>query len=62
MTDSLELFKNITHLQYFQQTSVILFLNKIDIFEEKLKFIPLKNAFPEYAGLFLSISQDFVQK
>jgi hypothetical protein len=25
-------------------------MNKIDIFEEKLKYIPLTKAFPEYEG------------
>lgn len=58
MTDALELFRDITHLQYFDETSIILFLNKIDIFEKKLQFVPLTRAFPEYQGRFPHESND----
>ena len=55
MHDSLELFGNITHLSYFRETSIILFLNKMDIFEEKLKYIPLTRTFAEYQGMCIYI-------
>ena len=33
-----------------QETSVILFLNKKDVLEEKLPYSPVKDYFPEYNG------------
>jgi guanine nucleotide-binding protein G(i) subunit alpha len=50
MHEALELFDEITNSEWFVNTSTILFLNKKDIFEEKLKTIPLKDFFPEYQG------------
>ena len=37
MIESLELFHQITHLRHFLRSEMILFLNKMDLFEEKLK-------------------------
>lgn len=50
MKESLELFDSICNNKWFLKTSIILFLNKRDIFEEKLKKSPLTIAFPEYRG------------
>jgi guanine nucleotide-binding protein subunit alpha len=33
-----------------QRTSIILFLNKIDLFKAKLPKVPLERYFPEYTG------------
>ena len=35
---------------FFENTSFLLFLNKRDIFEEKIKTFPLKAVFPDYKG------------
>lgn len=35
---------------WFLRTSIILFLNKIDIFKAKIPRQPLANFFPEYSG------------
>lgn len=32
------------------RTSIILFLNKIDVFKQKLPKVPLERYFPEYTG------------
>ncbi|CCD26941.1 guanine nucleotide-binding protein subunit alpha NDAI_0J00490 [Naumovozyma dairenensis CBS 421] len=48
--ESLILFENIINSRWFARTSVILFLNKIDLFAEKLKKIPLETYFPDYTG------------
>ena len=37
MVESLELFKSIVNNKFFTESSFILFLNKIDVFEEKIK-------------------------
>eukprot|EP00475_Leptophrys_vorax_P014243 TRINITY_DN2064_c0_g1_i3.p1 TRINITY_DN2064_c0_g1~~TRINITY_DN2064_c0_g1_i3.p1 ORF type:complete len:164 (-),score=51.47 TRINITY_DN2064_c0_g1_i3:212-703(-) len=50
LTEALNLFEEVISLRWFQETSVILFLNKKDLFEEKLKKIPLKNYLPDYNG------------
>jgi len=51
MKESLKLFGEICNNKYFEQTSIILFLNKLDLFKEKLaKKIDPKVAFPDYTG------------
>lgn len=51
MAESLKLFGEICNNKYFEDTSIILFLNKTDIFKAKLdKQIDPKIAFPEYNG------------
>ncbi|CCE64800.1 hypothetical protein TPHA_0I02990 [Tetrapisispora phaffii CBS 4417] len=48
--ESLVLFENIVNSRWFSRTSVVLFLNKIDLFVEKLKKVPLEKYFPDYTG------------
>jgi len=49
MHESLQLFHEVANCPYFRTTPIILFLNKIDLFREKLKQnIDLKVAFPDY--------------
>lgn len=50
MTESLRLFASIVNNDWFQDTSVILFLNKTDLFREKIERSPLTRCFPEYSG------------
>lgn len=50
MHESLTLFKEVCSCQWFANTHIILFLNKRDIFEEKIKEKDLKVCFPEYDG------------
>jgi len=50
MHESLKLFKEICNSKWFTETSVILFLNKKDLFAEKIKRIDLNVTFPEYTG------------
>jgi GTPase SAR1 family protein len=47
MTEALALFEDIVNNKYFADSSVILFLNKKDLFEEKLKRIGVKSC-PEW--------------
>ncbi|GAV53575.1 hypothetical protein ZYGR_0AK00770 [Zygosaccharomyces rouxii] len=48
--ESLVLFENVVNSRWFSRTSVVLFLNKIDLFAEKLQRVPLENYFPDYTG------------
>ncbi|XP_065168255.1 guanine nucleotide-binding protein G(o) subunit alpha isoform X3 [Atheta coriaria] len=50
MQESLKLFDSICNNKWFTDTSIILFLNKKDLFEEKIKKSPLTICFAEYAG------------
>jgi len=54
MRESEKLFGEILNCIFFQHTPFIVFFNKIDIFQEKLKFAKLENYLPEYSG-----SQDY---
>lgn len=50
LTEALNLFKDISDSEWFRQTSMILFLNKKDVFKEKIARVPLHSYFPEYNG------------
>ncbi|KAK0408374.1 hypothetical protein QR680_003914 [Steinernema hermaphroditum] len=50
MVESLRLFDSICNSRWFFETSMILFLNKKDLFEEKIKRVNITPAFPEYKG------------
>lgn len=50
LQESLALFKTITSWQWFQESSIILFLNKTDLLEEKIQHSHLASYFPEYTG------------
>lgn len=47
MHDSLELFDSVCNSPYFEKTSMILFFNKTDLFDEKIKQVPLSVCFPD---------------
>lgn len=50
MEESKALFKTIITYPWFQHSSVILFLNKKDLLEEKIMYSHLVDYFPEYDG------------
>ncbi|KAI8826749.1 heterotrimeric G protein alpha subunit [Fimicolochytrium jonesii] len=50
MAESLILFESVINSRWFLRTSIILFLNKIDLFKIKLARNPLEKYFPEYKG------------
>ncbi|KAM6503012.1 heterotrimeric G-protein alpha subunit, GPA3-like protein [Amanita muscaria] len=50
MTESLVLFESVINSRWFLRTSIILFLNKTDVFKHKLIKVPLERHFPEYTG------------
>ncbi|CAH1961370.1 unnamed protein product [Acanthoscelides obtectus] len=50
MVESMKLFDSICNSKWFVTTSIILFLNKKDLFEEKISRSPLTICFPEYTG------------
>ncbi|KAJ3219866.1 Guanine nucleotide-binding protein G(k) subunit alpha [Chytriomyces hyalinus] len=50
LQDSLTLFGTICNHPLFKKTALILFMNKIDIFKEKLKRSQISSYFPEFEG------------
>ena len=50
MRESLDLFATILQYPWFKKKSIILFLNKTDLFEEKIRFSNISDYFPDYKG------------
>eukprot|EP01126_Amoeba_proteus_P033777 TRINITY_DN3331_c0_g1_i11.p1 TRINITY_DN3331_c0_g1~~TRINITY_DN3331_c0_g1_i11.p1 ORF type:complete len:151 (+),score=25.60 TRINITY_DN3331_c0_g1_i11:236-688(+) len=50
LVESLKLWKALTSSQFFHQTPFLLFLNKSDLFREKIKTIPLREVFQDYVN------------
>jgi guanine nucleotide-binding protein subunit alpha len=50
MHEALMLFDTTCNSHWFKTTSLILLLNKIDIFEKKLPYSPISDYFPDYKG------------
>nr|XP_040032301.1 guanine nucleotide-binding protein subunit alpha-13 [Gasterosteus aculeatus aculeatus] len=50
LRESLNIFETIVNNRVFVNVSIILFLNKTDLLEEKVKSVPLKDYFTEYTG------------
>jgi len=48
--EAIKLFDEICNSEWFISTSMILFLNKSDIFKEKIKRVSLQTYYPEYDG------------
>lgn len=52
MAEALELFAEVCNMPYFENTSIILFMNKKDLFEEKIKVCNISSVsqFSDFAG------------
>jgi hypothetical protein len=50
MEESLKLFEEISNSKWFAFTTIILFLNKSDIFKEKIRKRDLSKCFSDYKG------------
>eukprot|EP00276_Gloeochaete_wittrockiana_P015143 CAMPEP_0184341034 /NCGR_PEP_ID=MMETSP1089-20130417/9679_1 /TAXON_ID=38269 ORGANISM="Gloeochaete wittrockiana, Strain SAG46.84" /NCGR_SAMPLE_ID=MMETSP1089 /ASSEMBLY_ACC=CAM_ASM_000445 /LENGTH=346 /DNA_ID=CAMNT_0026669139 /DNA_START=211 /DNA_END=1248 /DNA_ORIENTATION=+ len=62
MHESLKLFGDIINNTWFLSTNIILFLNKYDLFEEKVRKIDLVVCFPNYAHAFdVSKARDYIR-
>jgi len=62
MHESLRLFRETCNLSWFKNTAMILFLNKRDLFIDKIARIPLQVCFEEYeGGTDVETALDFIQ-
>ncbi|KAF8383766.1 odr-3 [Pristionchus pacificus] len=50
MIESMQLFNSICNSSWFLSTAMILFMNKKDLFMEKIKRVNITTAFPDYEG------------
>lgn len=50
MYEAFMLFESICNSKWFVNTSMILFLNKVDLFQEKIIKSPITDNFPDYQG------------
>ncbi|KAJ7447532.1 heterotrimeric G-protein alpha subunit, GPA2-like protein [Mycena galericulata] len=50
MQDAMTIWDSICHSQWFKQTSIILFLNKNDLFQKKIKTSDIRSFFPDFEG------------
>jgi guanine nucleotide-binding protein subunit alpha len=48
MQEALMLFESIANSKWFVRTSMIVFLNKVDIFKEKIQYSSIKEYFPDF--------------
>ena len=55
MQESLKLFDSICNNKWFGETSIILFLNKKDLFWDKIERSPLTICFSDYTGKLTTI-------
>ena len=62
MMESMKLFDSICNNKWFVETSIILFLNKKDLFEDKIRHSPLSICFPEYKGMKIKLSINWKRK
>lgn len=50
MAESLELFEEICNSKWFTKTAIIMFMNKIDLFKEKVNKVNINCLFEDYTG------------
>ena len=56
LKESIELFKKIQTFQWLAHTTFILFLNKVDVFKEKLQSSDMVDHFTDYKGIYSILS------
>jgi len=50
LQEAIRTFDDFCHHRYFNGVPFTIFLNKVDLFKEKIKTVPLSQCFPEYTG------------
>jgi len=59
--ESMKLFEEICNSKWFGEVDIILFLNKYDLFREKIQYSDMKQAFPDYdGGKDLKLAREFL--
>jgi guanine nucleotide-binding protein G(i) subunit alpha len=50
LEEPVDLFREVARSHWFRSTVMLVFMNKTDLFKEKLKTVPLKDHFSDYLG------------
>jgi GTPase SAR1 family protein len=61
MDESLEVWGEILNKEEFENATIILFLNKYDLFEDKIERVKLSDTFQDYKGTDLQAATDFIK-
>ncbi|KAJ2999237.1 hypothetical protein HDV02_003331 [Globomyces sp. JEL0801] len=51
MVDAIQLFESLINNPLLSKPNFVLFLNKKDLFEKKIKKVPITNFFPDFQGI-----------
>jgi G-protein alpha subunit len=63
MHESLTQFDEVCNSEFFRETTMILFLNKVDLFKEKIEHVNLNVCFEDYTGpMAYEESLEFIHK
>jgi len=62
MDESLEVWEEMINKEEFENATFIIFLNKVDLFEDKIERVNLADFFPDYDGKSLDEATDFIEK
>jgi len=62
MLESIKVFGDICNNQFFHSVSMILFLNKIDLFHKKINHVPLTVCFPEFKAEHQPNSEEYEEE
>lgn len=60
--DALDLFDDICNSKWFCGTNVVLYLNKLDLFNDKVTKVPLKSYFPDFQPPDTDLGNDVLRK
>ncbi|TRY62764.1 hypothetical protein TCAL_11259 [Tigriopus californicus] len=58
LKESIRLFESICNNRWFEETSMVLFLNKVDLFQKKIQTNPLSQYFVDYEGSFTDFEEN----
>jgi hypothetical protein len=50
LEESLQVFDEVINNSFFKNSTIVLLLNKFDVFSEKIKTVPLSDYFTDYKG------------
>ena len=62
MVDSLQVFEKIISNKLLSKASMLVFLNKVDLFELKIPHSPINVYFPDYTGKGIEQGREFFKK
>uniref|UniRef100_A0A914LZX7 Uncharacterized protein n=1 Tax=Meloidogyne incognita TaxID=6306 RepID=A0A914LZX7_MELIC len=62
MIESLRLFRSVCNSRWFYNTAMFFFLNKKDIFEEKIKTTSIQCLFKNYMGKLVFVYKRFYKR